>query len=270
MHATVAAHYTSTARPQLYALVVGIQDFDNASLNLRFSVADATAIAQMLQNKAKPLYDKVNIEQLTTPKATTKTALLGALNRYRKISPLDSFVFYVASHGTVDGDLATREYFLIPSNVNTITAEAIRRDAVSEAELKEAIGNIPATQKLVLLDTCHAGGVGQTMMATTKPGVEELAAIKILAVAVTSTVLSASASEQEALEGQDGHGLFTWVLLQGLGGQADPWKHGSVNTLDLAAYVNHEVPVIAEQHFKRRQDPNVDTHGQSFEVVSLR
>jgi uncharacterized caspase-like protein len=224
----------------------------------------------MLQKKAAPLFDKVQIEQLTTQAATTKSALQAAFTRYRSIDPGDVFVFYVASHGTVEGeDLASREYFLIPSNVSAASAEAIRRDALSEAELKQLIGSIPATRKLLLLDTCHAGAMGDAMMLTTR-GLEELAAVKVLSGAVGSTVLSASTSDQEALEGQDGHGLFTWVLLQGLGGGADFRKNGYINTFDLADYVDDEVPKVAELHFHRKQSPNLHNAGQSFRIASSR
>jgi len=140
---------------------------------------------------------------------------------------------------------------------------------VSESELKRMIASIPATRKLLLLDTCHAGAMGDAMMVTTR-GLEELAAVKVLSGAVGSTVLSASTSDQEALEGQDGHGLFTWVLLQGLNGSADFRNHGYVNTFDLADYVDDEVPKVAEQHFNRKQVPNLHNAGQSFQIVSSR
>jgi hypothetical protein len=267
---TVSAHYSPDGKPQLYALIVGIQDFANSEFDLRYSVADATAIAEVLKKKAAPLFDKVNIEQLITQKTTTKAALQSAFARYQRISPNDVFVFYVATHGTVEGaDLASRQYFLIPSNINAATDEAIQRDAVSEGELKKMIASIPATRKLLLLDTCHAGAMGDAMMVTTR-GLEELAAVKVLSGAVGSTVLSASTSDQEALEGQDGHGLFTWVLLRGLGGSADFRNHGYVNTFDLADYVDDEVPKIAEQHFNRKQVPNLHNAGQSFQIVSSR
>jgi WD40 repeat protein len=270
VHASVRATYSASHAPQLYALVIGIQDFQNARLDLKYSVADATAIAQLLQKRAAPLFEKVTVEQLVTAKNTTKAAITGALGRYRSIEPGDVFVFYVASHGTVEGaDLAQREYFLIPSNVDAITDEAIHRDALSESELRQLIGSIPATRKLLLLDTCHAGAMGDAMMVTTR-GLEELAAVKVLSGAVGSTVLSASTSDEEALEGQDGHGLFTWVLLQGMGGEADLRKHGYVNTFDLADYVDDEVPRVAEEHFKRKQVPNLHNAGQSFQIVSSR
>ncbi|MBV8402855.1 MAG: caspase family protein, partial [Gammaproteobacteria bacterium] len=267
---SVTANYRPSGGPQLHALIVGIQDFANPGFNLRYSVADATAIADLLQKRAAPLYDQVHVEQLTTQSTTTKSALEAAFTRYRSIDPGDVFVFYVASHGTVEGeDLASREYFLIPSNVSAATDEAIRRDALSEGELKQLIASIPATRKLLLLDTCHAGAMGDAMMVTTR-GLEEMAAVKVLSGAVGSTVLSASTSDEEALEGQDGHGLFTWVLLQGLGGSADFRKNGYINTFDLADFVDDEVPKVAEQHFHRKQVPNLHNAGQSFRIASSR
>lgn len=268
--ATLTARYTANTQPQLYALIVGIQDFKNPKFDLKYPVSDATAISELLQKRAAPLYQKVNVERLVTPEATTKAALTSALSRYHGIGPGDVFLFYVASHGTViSSDPAQREYFLISSNVDTATDEAIRREAMSEEELRLLIANIPATRKLLLLDTCHAGAMGDAMMLTTR-GVEELAAVNVLSGAVGSTVLSASTSDEEALEGEGGHGLFTWVLLQGLGGDADLRKHGYINTFELADYVDDEVPRLAEEHFKRRQEPNMHNAGHSFQIVSSR
>jgi WD40 repeat protein len=268
--AMVTAHYRTEHRPQLYALVVGIQEFENPKLQLRYSVADATSIAEMLGKKSAALFDKVHIELLTTPTATSKEAVLAAFANYKKIEPDDVFVFYVASHGTVEGDdLGSQEYFLIPSNVGSTSEQALRRDALSQRELKQAIGNIPATKKLVLLDTCHSGALGDALALTTR-GLEDDAAVKILSGAVGSAVLAASNSQQQALEGQEGHGLFTWVLLQGLDGKADVRHNGYISTVDLAGYVDDEVPKMAEKLFKLKQFPNLHNAGQAFPIVSSR
>jgi uncharacterized caspase-like protein len=231
-------------------------------------VADAAAVAQLLKERAAPLFDKVNIEQLTTPQSTSKSAIQAAFARYQNIAPDDVFLFYVASHGTVEGeDLNSRQYFLIPSNVGQTAGLDLRRDALSEGDLKQLIASIPSTKKLLLLDTCHSGALGDALALTTR-GLEEDAAVKILSSAVGSTVLSASTSDSEALEGQEGHGLFTWVLLKGMDGRADVRNNGYVSTIDLAGYVDDEVPKLAEQVFKRKQFPNLHNAGQSFAIVS--
>lgn len=268
--ATVNAHFDPAGKPQLHALVVGIQDFDNPDIALRYSVADAQAVAALLQAKAAPLFSKVDIQTLIAKPSTTKEAIEKALARFRSIEPRDVFLFYVATHGTVEGaDVGNPEYFLIPSNMKEVSTEGIRREAMSEHEIRQLIANIPATRKLILLDTCYAGAMGDGMMVTTR-SLEESGAVNVLSGAVGSTVLSASTSNEEALEGQDGHGLFTWVLLQGLDGRADPFHNGNIKTLDLAAYVSNEVPKEAEEHFKRSQTPYLHNAGQSFEIVSTR
>jgi uncharacterized caspase-like protein len=194
--------------------------------------------------------------------------LLAALARYRAIAADDVFVFYVASHGTVaDQDLANREYFLIPSNMGLTSDEALHRDAISQADLRQLIASIPATKKVLLLDTCQAGALGDALALTAR-GESDQTAINILSGAVGSTVLSAATSQEQALEGMEGHGVFTWVVLQGLDGKADVQKNGYVSTLDLASYVGDQVPKVAVQVFKREQFPNLHNAGQSFPIVS--
>ncbi len=268
--ATVIARYSTSGRPQLYALVVGINEFGNSTFDLKYAVEDATAVAAMLQRKAGPLFDRVHIEQLTTPKETSKAALQSAFARYQTIAPNDVFLFYAATHGTVRGEnLASLQYFLIPSNASSTSVEAIRRDALSETELRNMVSSIPATHKFLLLDTCHSGAMGDAMAVSTQD-LQESRSMDVLSTAIGNAILTASSSDQQALEGQDGHGLFTWALLQGLSGEADPYRNGSVNTFDLAAYVDHEVPKIAEERFKSAQKPNWYNRGESFQIVSSR
>ena len=267
---SVTANYSPKHKPELHALVVGINEFRNPAFQLRYSVPDATAVAQMLRKRAAPLFEKVDVELLTTPEATTREALLAAFGHYRNIGADDVFVFYVASHGTVTNeDLASREYFLISSNVGLASDEALRRDALSQGDLKRLIAAIPATKKVILLDTCQAGALGDALGLTTR-GDSDQRAINILSAAVGSTVLSAATSQEQALEGMNGHGVFTWVVLQGLDGRADVQKNGYVSTLDLASYVGDQVPKIAGEVFKREQFPNLHNAGQSFPIVSTR
>ncbi len=264
----VIANYTPPGKPGLYALVVGIDEFANPKWDLQYPVADADAVADVLRQRATGLFGKVEIKQLTRPEDTSKAALTEAFNSFSKIvGPNDVFVFFVASHGTVEGELQSRQYFLIPSNAKSAVPSEIRRDALGQDELKRLIASVPATRKLILLDTCHAGAMGNALEPTTRR-LEEHAAAGILATAMGTTVLSAATSDENAMEGQKGHGLFTWVLLQGLGGEADARKSGFVNTLELAAYVDAEVPKIALQVFKQRQDADVHTQGKTFAVVN--
>ena len=236
------------SKPSLYALVIGINEFKNPKLRLNYPVADAELFAGTLNKAATGLFEKVSIKKLITAGETTNENIVQALNAYKSLNPDDLFVFYVASHGTVDDG----EYFLITSNVGLTRTEKLRADALSQSSIKELIANIPATKKLIVLDTCSAGALGDAIqVAMLTRGMSEDTAMKILSRAVGSTILSASTSVQEALEGYQGHGLFTYVLAEGLSGKADKGKSGYVKTTELADYIGNEVPLLAEKDIQK-------------------
>jgi uncharacterized caspase-like protein len=247
----------------MHALVIGINEFKNPKLKLNYPAADAELFAKTLQGAGAGLFEKVNIKKLVAREETTSNTILGELKTFQSLRPDDMFVFYIASHGTVDEG----EYFLITSNVGSLRTERLRTDAISQNSLKEAISNIPATKKLIIIDTCNAGALGEAIQAAMLTrGMSEDTALKILSRAVGSTILSASTSIQEALEGYNGHGLFTYVLAEGLRGKADKGGTGYVKTTELADYVDNEVPVLAEKIFKRAQYPTVSISGQPFPI----
>lgn len=257
----------SIKKPSIYAVVIGINEYKNPKLTLKYAVADAKLFAETISQVAKPLFEKVEIKLLTTKEETTKEYIKRTLESYKHLNPEDIFVFYVASHGTVDDG----EYFLITSNVGSLSTFRLKEDALTQAELKELIANVPSTKKFIVIDTCNAGKLGEALqMAILTRGMSEETAVKILSKAVGSTIISASTSLQEALEGYRGHGLFTYVLAEGLKGKADLDKDGFIKTLELATYVDSEVPTLADKIFKRSQYPVASPTGQSFPVGRVR
>ena len=254
-------------RPALYAVVVGIQKYLNPRLDLSYSVADARLFAQTLEQHGKGLYRSIHVHTLLTPQTTTKQALIDALTQAQKdVRPEDLFVFYVASHGTVvDG-----QYLLITSNVGSTNYARLKQEALTQEQLKEMISNISASKKLVVLDTCDAGKMGNALqVALLTRGMSNDTAMNILSRAVGSTILSAATSDQEAVEGYKGHGLFTYVVAQGLDGAADENHDGFVKTLELANYVDSTVPELALRVFNHRQYPIVSPTGEGFPLVKV-
>lgn len=264
--ATVMSSFKVQRKPQLHALIVGIQEFENPSLNLQFTKGDAEAVKQSLEKQASGLFERVNVQLLTSKPETTKSAIAAAFAKYKAtIAPDDVFLFYVASHGTVDGEsLADKSYYLITSNVGSTATKNIKKDALSQDELRRLIADIPATKKLVLLDTCHAGDVGSKLLGR---GLDEDSAVKLLSRSTGIAVIAASTSTQQALEGHHGHGVFTYVLLEGLAGKADAAKKGYVTPVSLADYVTEQVPDVTEKVFKSKQYPTFNVEGQPFPIV---
>ncbi len=263
----ITASLAAAAKPSLHALVIGINDYKNPKLQLNYAVADAKLFAETLKQGAAGMFDGVDVKFLSTGDETSSENIIQELKAMQRLNPDDLFVFYVASHATVDEG----EYFLITSNVGSTRIERLRTDAVSQTVLKEHLANIPATKKFIVIDTCNAGALGEALQTTVlSRGMSEDTAMKILSRSVGSTILSASTSLQEALEGYNGHGLFTYVLSEGLGGKADKGKTGYVKTTELADYVDNEVPVLAEKVFKRAQYPTISISGQAFPIGKTR
>lgn len=264
--ANVTASFKVQRKPQLHALIVGIQEFDNPSLNLQFTKGDAESIKQALEKQAAGLFDKVNIQLLTSKADTSKSFIEAAFAKFKdNVAPDDVFLFYVASHGTVDGDnLADKSYYLITSNVGSTATKYLKQNAISQDGLRRLIADIPATKKLVLLDTCHAGDVGSKLLGR---GLDEDSAVKLLSRSTGIAVIAASTSTQQALEGHHGHGVFTYVLLEGLAGKADAAKKGYVTPVSLADYVTEQVPDVTEKIFKSKQYPTFNVEGQPFPIV---
>jgi WD40 repeat protein len=263
----ITASFKSIGKPSLYALVIGINEYKNPKLQLNYAVADATLFANTLKKGALALFDKVEVKTLSSKEETSRENILKELKAMQSLNPDDLFVLYVASHGTVDDG----EYFLITSNVGSTRTEKLKTDAIGQTVFKELVGNIPATKKLIIIDTCNAGALGEAIqVAMLTRGMSEDTAMKILSRAVGSTILSAATSMQEALEGYQGHGLFTYVLTEGLKGKADKGNTGYVRTTELADYVDNEVPTLAEKIFKKAQYPTISISGQAFPIGKVK
>ena len=266
--AKIVAKLPPAKRGNLYAVVVGIQEFKNPNYNLAYPIKDAQLFAETLKKYSAPLFQDVNVKLLTTAAETSRDNVIKTLKSMQAVVGADDlFVFYVASHGVAEDG----EYFLITSNVASASTEHLKTDAVSKEELTALVANVPATKKLMVIDTCHAEALGNALqLGLLSCGLDEVTALKILSRSVGTTVLAASTSTQQALEGYQGHGLFTYVVTEGLTGKGDVDKDGFVSTLGLAHYVDREVPELALSQFNHAQYPTVEVNGQGFPLTKVR
>ena len=200
---------------------------------------------------------------LTKKEVTTSKAIVRSFLSFKDFNPEDLFVFYIASHGTIsDG-----EFFLITSNVGSISTKKLKENALSQNYIKKLIANIPTSKKLIVLDTCNSQALGEDIQLTLMTrGLSQDTAIKILSRSVGVTILCSAKSDQEAIEGYKNHGLFTYVLSDGMQGKADYDRDGFIKTLELADYLDTVVPILAEKIFNMAQYPIVSPIGQGFPI----
>jgi hypothetical protein len=268
--ATVSVVSSAALRkPDLHVLAVGINVYQNQAITLTNAAADASSFAQALREVAAPLFGATDIQVLATAGTTTKAAITAAFaDLAARVKPNDVFVFYDASHGLVDVVDGEEQYFLLTSDALLLSSRHIAAAALSQTELARLVGSVPAQKKLVILDTCQAGRGGNAIQAALLQqtrGLTDVTAIKLLQRSIGSAVFSASSDTQAALEGYRGHGLFTYVLMEGLKGGADVKKDGFITVLGLADYVEEEVNRLSEEVFNRQQTPTIET-GANFPI----
>jgi WD40 repeat protein len=255
-------------RGTLYAVVVGIEKFKTAdpTNDLKYAVADAQLFADTLEKYAKPLFLNVVVKRLIKPEDTTRDSLMQALKAMQSVVVVDDlFVFFVSSHGNMDDG----EYFLVTSNVDSV--DLLKTEALSNKDLTERLANIPTPNKLVIIDTCHAQELGNALqIAHLNRGTNDITATTIMSRSLGLTVLAATKADEEAQEGYHDHGLFTYVIVDGLKSDKDADENGIVSAFPLAHYVQDQVPKLASSHFQHEQHPTVNMNGEEFQLTKVR
>jgi uncharacterized caspase-like protein len=79
-------------------------------------------------------------------------------------------------------------------------------------------------------------------------------------------MIAATADDKMAIEGEGGHGAFTFALLEGLRGKADRNGNDTVEVRELADYVEERLPEITRK-WGYEQFPFSATEGHSFTLV---
>ncbi|WP_419662305.1 WD-40 repeat domain protein [Desulfosarcina variabilis str. Montpellier] len=250
----IVGDYELNRKPALHAVVAGIDYYKNKTFDLTCAEADANIFGTTIYKHSKKIFSKVNVYYLRKAQGTTKQAILNQLEQLKDISPNDFFIFYCASHGAIKDDI----FYLISSDVNSMSNQSLKSNAISQAELLELFKRIPTSNKLLLFDACYSGGINTKI----SKALFELSARKL-----NITSISAAQSQQTALEGYaDGHGVFTYVLSDALEGKADFNGDGVVQSMELVSYAKRYVP-IAAQEFNHVQYPAAFQGGQVFPIT---
>jgi hypothetical protein len=256
----IRAPAEETRPGRLHLFAVGVDRYKNPDLNLNYAVSDSRAVAETLQNIGRPLgFTTIEVNSLFDERAGKQAILQRFKQMHQQLGEDDLLVFYVAAHGiSLNG-----RFYLLPWDVDDISSEeAIAGAALATDELQELLLVLPARRIVLILDTCHAEGFSKDIYRY----VSRQAALGKLVRATGRAILCSSSEKQQALEGHGGHGLFTYVLLEGLRGAADVAGNGDgrVTVEESARYVVQTVPELARQLWQYQQTPTYSYFGRDF------
>lgn len=219
------------------ALVVGINDYGRNSL--KGCIEDAVRLHTLLFRHHD---EKVNFQsRLWTAPAINVSMAKGPafpttidVAAMRKV--LDDFffdrhcefaIFYFAGHGVLN----KLGGYLVTQNAQKYS------EGLAMTELLDRVNGSPIPELLIILDCCHSGFLGAAR--SSDPRTAELRD--------GITILSACGATEQATE-QDGHGVFTSLLCDGLdGGAAD--VQGRVTVASMYSYVEDALGAFEQRPY---------------------
>ncbi len=242
----------------LHLVVVGINRYRNAALNLTYAETDAKGVLDFFQSAGvKKLFRSVHVYSALSEQATGQRirGLLAEVGR--KAQPQDTLLVYLAGHGDTMGE----EWYFIPHDVVAPENEPeLRKGGISNAFISESIKQCRAQKVFVMIDACKSGKLVLALRST-----EARKALVQLARSTGTYIVSASTDRQYAAEIKAlGHGVFTYALLEGLQGKAGGKK---VTVEGLIHYVKEKLPELTEKHRGQAQYPVSWGSGMDFPLV---
>ncbi len=239
---------------RLHVAVIGIDQYPDLppeacggrSCDLDFAVADAAAFLATVKDRVAPLHRPGNrLVMLSAgsleraPRAAeelraligdteilepTRADILDELEDFfAEAEPDDTTYLFLAGHG---GNIADG-YFIFPTDARARGAELRRGSLVDWRDLQDQIDAAYGV-RMLFIDTCHAAGAVNPRFR------KDVADSRVIG--FTATLEEDVAIERAAL----GHGVFTYALIEGLRGRADPDGAG-VRLLGLTDYVDAQV-----------------------------
>jgi hypothetical protein len=247
-----------SAKPHLYAILVGTSDYSGTQLDLRYPDLDAIAMAQALESVGKRLFeDRTHFRLLTTSAQnpadiSSKANIAAAFKDFAALAkPSDVMVVYFSGHGLTYGSAEKSQFYYLTKDVASpdLKDPSVRDNfTVSSEDFTRWLAtDIKAKKRVMILDACNSGKVVESLLAV---GARELNSSQIRALdrmkdRTGMFILTGAAADKVSFEAsQYGQGLLTYSLLQGMSGLALT-SDKRVDVMTLFQYARDKVPELA-------------------------
>ena len=228
----------TTGYEDSWAVVVGIDNYAKWP-KLQYAARDADAIRQTLIDEFG--FASERVFSLTNGEATRNAILSTFHDRlaHGGVKKNDRIFVFFAGHGATRKLSSGRDLgYIIP--VDSDPAQ-MASDAIPMTEIQNIAESLTAKHVLFVMDACYSG------LGLTRGGGNN-SFLKENARRIGRQMLTAGGADQLVADGgPGGHSVFTWTLLQALGGKADLNGDGFITGTELAAYIAPAVAGISQQ-----------------------
>ena len=214
---------------QSYAVIIGINAYEKWP-SLEYAVNDAKSIQKRLKDMG---FDTITL----LDNYATRENILKVLGDElpQKVQKNDRVIIFFAGHGQTE-ELAdgSQMGYLVPVDSDT---RNIFSTAISMDQVRQFSRRLPAKHVLYLIDACYSG-LGLTRSGGIPSSDRDY--LNKITTRKAHQMLTAGGKGEQAHE-EEGHGVFTKYILEGLDGSADRDDKGYVTFSDLASYVKPKV-----------------------------
>jgi uncharacterized caspase-like protein len=227
--------------PRIWTFAIGISAYQDRDISLAYANRDATGIDAFFASEQGGSVPKERRVLLTDERANRSSILSELTQLSRRAAPDDLLILYLAMHGLPDdgGEL----YFIAyDTDPNKLVGTGL-----PQRDIEYALVHSQAKCLIMMVDACHAGGAGLDKYARNRRGIRLAETNQLLAQLAQSkpglAVFTASTATESSYEGRqwgEGHGVFTYYLLEGLRGNAKQ-SDGVVTIRSLFDFVYNNV-----------------------------
>jgi hypothetical protein len=249
----------------LYLIVVGINQYENKKMSLNYALADAASFKDEVEKDSKSVIGTVKT-YFVTDAAANKAGITNAFKQVQQNAKAqDVFIFYYAGHGVIGTE---KEFYLVPTDVSDLdnVQTELEQKGIASKLLQQYAIDIQAQKQLFILDACQSAGAFEKLLSNDGDQQKSLA---VVARSTGTHWMAASGAMQYANEFSSlGHGVFTYVLLQALKGEAANNKMITVN--GLKNFLQEQVPLLMKKYNGAAQYPASYGFGNDFPVEVIK
>jgi hypothetical protein len=225
-------NYSSKPRPNDFAVVIGIDGYKNLP-GASFAERDAETVRSHLLAMGLPKRHVVVLKG----DAATGNGMRKYIEEWlpRNVKPASTVFFYYSGHGAPD--VETGKAYLVPWDGD---ASFLKSTAYPLEKLYASLNGLEAGQIVVVLDACFSGAGGRSVLAKGARPLVTKVDQSVPQSGEIAVFTAASGSEITTTLEDEGHGIFTYFLLKGLGGAAQDAR-GRVTAQNLYRYLKPKV-----------------------------
>lgn len=258
---TVFVTCNAPAKRRLFVATVGVSDYKDSTMNLKYADDDARAIEAAFKQSGT-LYDEVVTVGMLTDATATKANVLALNAKLKETTADDTVVLFFAGHGVLDR--TSKDFYFATHDMDF---NAPSKLGLSMEALIGLFNGVSARQRIMFLDACHSGELDDTQAIDllSKPVGEGVRSSSVrkprVAIGLNNSfqymqqmfsdlnrgvgahIIAAAAGLEYAYE-KDGQGTFTKAVLEALNNPRTatrPRDMGQLRVSSLRDYVYRRV-----------------------------